>query len=425
MIIISLDAVDKKDFEILKELPNFKKLLEKSSYSFEVESVYPSLTYPAHTTIITGKYPNNHGIINNILVQPGNNNPDWFWHRSKIQGETLCDLAKKKGMKIANLLWPVMAKGDIDYNLPEIFPNKWWQNQIIISLLNGSIGYQLELNNKFKELRNGTKQPELDNFIMASLLHTLREKQPGLTLVHLTDVDSQRHEYGYRSPEALYALKRHDYRIGEVLNCLHSLGIENDTTIVILGDHSFKDADYVIKLNKLFINKGWITIDRKGNIVDWATFMNYCDGSAYIYLKDNTNKNLLKVIRETLENFSNENNNCIEKILTSEEAFKLGADRSCALMLEAKEGYYFINDIDGEIIEETGEKYHKATHGYSPKKKDYETFFIISGKGIKKDYNIGPMHLVDEGPTLAAILEGELPKADGKVLEQIREKPSR
>ena len=176
MIIISLDAVDKKDFEILKELPNFKKLIEKSSYSFEVESVYPSLTYPAHTTIITGKYPNNHGVINNILIQPGKNDPDWFWHRNKIQGETLYDLAKKKGMKIANLLWPVTAKGDIDYNLPEIFPNKWWQNQIIVSLLNGSIGYQLELNNKFKDLRNGTKQPGLDNFIMASFFAYIKRK---------------------------------------------------------------------------------------------------------------------------------------------------------------------------------------------------------------------------------------------------------
>lgn len=420
MIIISMDAVDKKDFEILRELPNFKRLLEKSSYSSEVETVYPSLTYPAHVTIVTGKYPKNHGVINNFLIQPGNKNPDWFWHKNKIHGKTIYDLAKEKDMKVASLLWPVTAKSNIDYNLPEILANKWWQNQIIVSLANGSKAYQFQLNSKFRGLRNGINQPELDNFVMASLLHTLREKQPGLTMVHLTDVDSQRHKYGYNSPEALYALKRHDSRIGEILNCLHLMGIENKTTIVALGDHSFKNADYVIKLNKFFIDKGWITFDKKGKLSDWIVFMNYCDGSAYIYLKDNTNADLLKQVKNSIKEFSKSHNNCIEEILTGKEAGKLGADSSCALMLEAKEGYYFINDFEGDVIEKTGDKYDKATHGYSPKhKNDYETFFVVSGSTVKKDFNIGKMHLVDEGPTIAKLLGGTLPEADGKVINHI------
>lgn len=420
IIMISLDAVDKNDFNILKELPNFKKILESSSYSCEVESVYPSLTYPAHTTIVTGKYPKNHGVINNIITKPGDNNPAWLWHKHNINGETIYDLAKEQGMSIASLLWPVTAKANIDYNLPEIFPTKPWQNQILLSLLNGSKSYQFKLNAKFGTLRNGIKQPELDNFIMASLLNTLREKQPGLTMVHLTDVDSQRHEHGYNSSEALYALKRHDCRLGEILNCLHLMGIEEDTSIIILGDHSFKDADYVIKLNKLFIDKGWILFDEKGKLTDWLVFMNFCDGSAYIYLKDNDNVELLKLVKSALLEFSTSNNDCIESILTSKEASELGADPNCSLMIEAKEGYYFINDMSGDIIEATGDKYHKATHGYSPKtKQDYETFFVISGKNIKKNFNIGKMRLIDEGPTIAKLIGSKLPNADGKVLNHI------
>ena len=420
MIIISLDAVDTKDFEILRELPNFKRLSEKSSYSKEVDTVYPSLTYPAHTTIVTGKYPNNHGIINNTLVQPGNTSPDWFWHKDKIQGKTIYDLAKEKGLKTAALLWPVTAKANIDYNLPEIFANRWWQNQILVSLANGSKAYQFQLNSRFRNLRNGINQPELDNFVIASLLHTLRKKQPELIMVHLTDVDSQRHQHGYSSPEALYGLKRHDSRIGEILNCLQLMGIQDETTIVVLGDHSCKDTDYVIKLNKLFIDKGWIVFDNKGRLSDWIVFMNSCDGSAYIYLKDNCNLELLNQVKSLIEEFSKNNNNCIEEILIGEEACKVGADKTCALMLEAKEGYYFVGDFEGQPIEKTGNKYYKATHGYSTKhKKDYKTFFMISGSNIKKDFNIGKMHLVDEGPTIAKLLGGTLPEADGKVINHI------
>ena len=64
-IVLSLDAVGARDFELLKEQPNIKEILVDASYSTEVLSVYPSITYPAHTSIVTGKYPNVHGIINN------------------------------------------------------------------------------------------------------------------------------------------------------------------------------------------------------------------------------------------------------------------------------------------------------------------------------------------------------------------------
>lgn len=55
MVVISLDAVGARDLAYLKTLPNFQKLREQSGYCDHVESVYPSITYPAHTSIVTGK----------------------------------------------------------------------------------------------------------------------------------------------------------------------------------------------------------------------------------------------------------------------------------------------------------------------------------------------------------------------------------
>ena len=65
-------------------------------------------------------------------------------------------------------------------------------------------------------------------------------------------------------------------------------------------------------------------------------------------------------------------------------------------------------------MKKKGEKLHINNHGYSPyTKKDYETVFFISGKGIKKNVFIEEMSLVDEGPTFAKIMGFEMKNTDG------------
>ena len=57
LIVISLDALGSTDFETFSQLPNFKKFIDHAAFCRQVRSVYPSLTYPAHTTIVTGRPP--------------------------------------------------------------------------------------------------------------------------------------------------------------------------------------------------------------------------------------------------------------------------------------------------------------------------------------------------------------------------------
>ncbi|MDO4595305.1 MAG: alkaline phosphatase family protein, partial [Tissierellia bacterium] len=64
MYIISFDGLSKVDMNYLKKKPNFKKFLKDASFCFNVKSIYPSITYPAHTSISTGNFPNKHGIVN-------------------------------------------------------------------------------------------------------------------------------------------------------------------------------------------------------------------------------------------------------------------------------------------------------------------------------------------------------------------------
>ena len=420
-IILSLDAVGKDDFEFIKNLPNFKYLIEKGSYSFDVNSIYPTLTYPTHTTIVTGKFPKNHGIINNFLIQPNKKNCDWFWFRKEIKVETLYDLAKKNLFTTASILWPVTANANIDFNIPEILPYKSWHNQILVSLLNGSKFFQFDMNKRFGYMRNGIEQPNLDNFSMASTLHLLKHKKPNLTLLHLTDVDTQKHKFGIKSKSVEKALLRHDYRLGELLRLLKEEEMLDKTHIIVLGDHSARDVSKVVKLNKLFLQENLLEKNNDNTISKWKAYMNTCDGSAYIYINKNiSDKDLIKKqVKDLILKFSNENESFIASIFSSEEASKLGADPNCDFMIEGKDGFYFLNDLDGEIIQSISEKYDKATHGYSPNKKNYETFFIAIGPNIKNNFNIGTMNLVDEGPTISKILGLELKDVDGIILNKI------
>lgn len=419
IIIISLDGSGKKDFEFLSTLPNFRALIENGSYSNEVKTVYPSLTYPAHTSIVTGKSPNNHGIINNILIQPERKIPDWFWFRKDIKGDTIYDLAKRKGYRTASILWPVTGKANIDFNMPEIFSNRWWQNQAMVSIYSGSTFFQLFMDRKYGHLRAGKKQPNLDNFSMECMLHLIRNRKADFLMLHLIDLDSQKHQHGAFSPQSKEALLRHDERLGRIFSLLKHMGTFENSTIVVLGDHTLLDVNYVIKVNKLFVDHGLISVDTKGRVQDWTTYMNTCDGSAYIYMKDKDDSSLKSKILNLIQRFSKSHNDCIEEIVSSEEAALLGGDIHCAFMLESKKGFYFVNDIGGEIIEPTGKLHYRGSHGYSPSKNEYDTFFAIKGPRIKKNYNIGEMSLLDEGPTIAEVLSGTLEGAEGRVLEEI------
>lgn len=425
LLVISFDCLSSLDFPIIQELPHFKEFLQNASYCKNVETIYPSVTYPCHATIVTGKFPYKHGIINNTFVQPGRPSPDWYWHRKHVQGTTLYDEARKAGMKTAALLWPVTAKAQIHYNMPEIFANRPWHNQILVSLFNGSPFYQLDMNRRFGHIRKGLNQPELDDFVLESTVQTIKDKKPNLTLVHFTDLDTQRHYHGFSSKEAMAALRRHDQRLGRIIEALKESGIYENTTIIALGDHSALDESKAIKLNVLFRETGLIEVNQKGKVVNWKAYCKSCDGSAYIYVKDPFDTKTRRSVKKLLTELVKNRQNGIEGILTSEQAKQKGADENTLFMLEAQRGYYFKEELEGEYIDEIQEKdvrekrYTYASHGYSPEKENYTTVFIATGKGIKQQKIIPYMHLVDEGPTFARLLGLQLGETDGHSIDEL------
>ncbi|WP_294125051.1 ectonucleotide pyrophosphatase/phosphodiesterase [uncultured Clostridium sp.] len=423
VIVISFDAVSEEDLEFLSKQPNFSKLIKNGALIKNVESVYPSLTYPAHATIVTGKYPKNHGVINNTVLDFKNDNPDWYWYRKYIKGDTIFDLAEKSGMKTCSILWPVTARSKITYNMPEIFCTKRYDNQILKSALAGSKIYQVNMNKKFGYLRQGMEEPYLDNFATEVAKKTIRELKPNLILLHLIDSDSQKHKYGIENKEVIESLKRHDERLGEIIESLKLAGIYEDSTIIALGDHSQINVNNVIKLNSILMKNDLINVN--GNkIKSYKAIAKSCDGSSYIYLKNKNDVETRKKVRDILNELKNKYSNVIEEVYNNEEIKNLGADINASFMIEAKRGYYFIDDFLGEaieVIDESSKIKHKlrASHGYLPSRDNYKTFFIAYGKTIKKGVVLEKGKLINHGPTIAKILEIDLRDCDGIVEERI------
>ncbi|WP_409270124.1 alkaline phosphatase family protein [Neobacillus sp. SCS-31] len=427
LIVLSFDCLSSLDVPALLKLPNFKSFIDGSSYCTNVQTIYPSVTYPSHTSIITGNYPSMHGVVNNTFIQPGRTSPDWYWHRRTINGTTLYDEAKKAGMKTAALLWPVTAKAKIDYNMPEIFANRPWQNQVMVSLFNGSPLYQLEMEARFGKIRRGIRQPELDDFVLESTIYTIKAKKPGLMLVHFVDLDSQRHHHGFSSKEANAALKRHDKRLGRVLRAIKEAGLSDSSTVVILGDHSALDVSKAIKMNVLLKEKGLIKTDITGKITGWKAYCKSCDGSAYLYVNNPADTETKRAVKNLIDFILSDKRNGIEKVYSSHEVKRMGADENADFMLEAIKGFYFEDNHEGMFLEDVtkesvlNKNFSFSCHGYSPFKENYSTVFFAKGKGVLDGVRIPSMKLIDEGPTFARLLGVSLGDTDGRILEEILE----
>ena len=94
LILVSMDAMIREDLDYLKTKPSFGWLLEHCAQVERVRSIYPTLTYPCHATMVTGCWPAKHGVVNNTYFRPGEVDPDWLWYHDVYQIPDLLDAAK-------------------------------------------------------------------------------------------------------------------------------------------------------------------------------------------------------------------------------------------------------------------------------------------------------------------------------------------
>lgn len=420
LIVISYDAFSEDNWDIARKQPNLAKLIKHGAYSTKLKSVYPSLTYVVHSTMVTGVYPNKHGIYHNNPFQPFVEEKDqrWFWFHKDIKVNTIYDALRKYNMKSTGILWPVTGKAPIHYNIPEIRAIKN-ENQVIKSLVNGSPLFSIEMELKFGRIRKGIEQPYLDDFTTKCAVESIKKNKPNLMLLHMIDLDDAKHQYGTDSIKIEEVITRMDQRVGDIVKAVEESGLKEDTVFLILGDHGQLNVRYKVNLNVLLKEKGLIVQD-DGNL-KWRAYVQSAGGSAYLHIREGDEEAKQMALSVILQAVG-EKSYGIEGVLLRKELDKLHVDSTIHCMLEAKKGFCFEDGIDSPVIKDL----HKlgvpyATHGYLPEKENYHCNLIISGKRIKNDYFMGEIDMVDIAPTMASILGIEFYPCDGKAHNEIFE----
>ncbi|WP_167837132.1 ectonucleotide pyrophosphatase/phosphodiesterase [Leptospira kobayashii] len=260
LIVLSVDGFPGYYFdspEILSLIPNLKEFSEKSSFSREIQTVNPSVTYPAHTSMVTGVDPSVHGILNNTLVDPfEKNDGGWTWYSEDIKVKTLWDYAKLKSKKTGNVFWPVTVGADVDYNLPQIWRKRIPEDDKLLRALSSKGLHKRAELAVGEPLNDVTK--DLVKFRTGFWM--FETFQPDLLLLYTTDLDSTHHAYGPGSAEAKEKLKQIDSEFGEFIRAL-DLYNRKDLALLLISDHGFSYGESLCQPNVYLLNKGWIQTD--------------------------------------------------------------------------------------------------------------------------------------------------------------------
>lgn len=423
LVVLSIDSLQTNDLPFLQSLPNFSTILSKCALVKNVREVYPTLTYPIHTTIITGVTPDKHGVPHNQLPSINHEDPDWSimgsdwnWYSHSNKAYSLMDAANDKGLVTASVAWPVMGGQKPTYNLAEIWPNS--KEAYLETLQRSCTANVLEdyYETHLKPI-DWSRKPDMDSFGVEISADMLRRHKPDLMLIHSVCLDHARHKYGDEHEMVNECLVRVDSIVGEIIDACKEAGTFEETNFVILGDHGHIDVKYAFNLNKLFVEHGFIRVDENNNVKDYDAYSFSAGFSTHIMIKNKENIDMQEKVYSMLKKIKEEHQDYIETFYTAKEAIENeGLAGDFSFVIEGIEGVVFLNDVSGDLIISSSEgnyNYYKGMHGHHPSKGNKPPF-IVYGPAITKNIVIESGDMIDECPTLARLLDVKMPNMDGK-----------
>lgn len=416
VILVSIDGF-RPDFYMDKSwpAPNLQQLMEKGSYAKGVRCIFPSVTYPSHTTLITGTFPAKHGITYNTMPDE-NNKYVWTTDSKKIKAETLWQAARKKGLKSASISWPISVGAEIDYNLPEIWSaTNMADRKSAISEFATPKGLLEEMEKfaigdvEMEALNLSSLAMDENNSRMAAYI--FRKYKPALLSIHIAGVDGAEHKEGRSGAGVNKAVAAADHAVMNILDAVERSGLKDSTTIIITGDHGFVDLEKTLSPNI------WLTeigIDSKVGKDEPVAKFQTAGGSAFFHLKDLNDQSTLAKVRKKLASLPDQYKKMF-RIVERDELDKIGADPHASFALAATKGVYIQDGATGAIsIPRKG-----GAHGYFPDSPEIRTGFIIIGAGVKNGIVLESIGLEDVAPTVAKLLGFSLTNPDGKAVSEI------
>jgi len=404
------------------EMPTLRKLASEGARATGLVCSFPTVTWPNHTTLVTGTEPKRHGVIGNNYLDRETGNPvalivDPIFDKDQlVKGPTVYDAAHQAGLVTAGIVWPATRNArTLDWTVPDMFDEGWQKY--------GTPAWLAELRAEgFPVDKHGawTREPgggELRDKLYTQMAAQLLQKHPpNLLMIHLIEVDHIQHRNGPRSREAYHAVKFADDRLREIVDAVERSQFKGKATLVIASDHGFFPIDKDIRPNVLLKQAGLVEMDgeRVAKKLAWCQPQG---GACMVYVLDRSRKDVAEQLAKQFAAVEG-----VDAVLRPSEFARVGQatpdqdPRAPDLWLSAKSGYSFTDSHAGTDVV-VPRSTHGGTHGYLPDQDEMLGTLVIWGAGVKPGTQLGRARNIDVAPTIARLLGVQLPSTDGKALE--------
>ena len=400
-------------------VPTLRALAARGVRAKGMRPVNPTVTWPNHTSIVTGVTPARHGVLfNGVQVRDQGVPPrvePWRDKSEMVRVPTLYDVVHGAGLTTAQVDWVAIL------NTPAIT----WEFAERPERPDAKPAISREM------VAAGTiAQADVDTFATRNIVwrdevwtnaavRIIREHRPNLLLFHLLTLDSTQHRYGPRTLAATSSMAHLDSQVARIVQAIEVAGLMSTTTIFVLSDHGFKTVKRQILPNAALLKAGLLKV-ADGKITETQAYVVPEGGSALVYVTvPDPAGDILSRTKQALAGLEG-----IDKVIEPADYAPLGLPQPSAnpqmgaLFLTAKEGYAFAAAAGDQTVIDAPEG-SLGAHGYVSLDPDIQSLFIASGRGIKSGVTLETVSNLDVAPTAAMLLGVEMKNVEGKVLTDI------
>jgi predicted AlkP superfamily pyrophosphatase or phosphodiesterase len=409
MLVISIDGlrpdyVTEADKHGLK-IPTLRKFLAESVYAEGVIGVVPTITYPSHTTMMTGVWPIEHGVFGNQKFNPLAEGKEQITLVSTIQVPTLWEVAHKAGYSVASVGWPVTTGAKfIDWLLPANAAFEGGDpDGAAVPANAATVTYDNPpgLREQLAGALPQGKKLDVNDRRHEWQVEVMRRFKPHFMTAHVGHLDRQQHLHGPFSPAAWKTL---EYLDGLVARLIASeRAVHPDAYILIVSDHGFLPTDRAMCVNALLARAGLLDVEHNS----WKAAAYNTGGTSAIVVRDPADTATINKVKALIDAAARNPEYGIGRVFTQQEVIARGGFPQALLMLEPAPGWRFVAGTKQIVLAVPG----TGAHGQMPDQPALRSAFMLTGPGVAAGRNLGVIDMRQIAPTIAKILGLSLPAA--------------
>jgi predicted AlkP superfamily pyrophosphatase or phosphodiesterase len=417
VVLISIDGL-KPDYVLEADkhglkIPNLRRLAAEGAHASAVTGVLPTVTYPSHTTLVTGVAPSKHGITANSPFDPFSKNMGgWYWYSEDIKVPTLWDTAAKAGLTTTSVDWPATVGANITFNIAQYWRAENAEDRKLIRALS-TPGLLSEAERAVGSYTDGNDYSIEGDVRRADFnVYVLEKKKPRFHLSYFGSLDEEEHRSGPYSSQTFAVLEQLDAIVGKLRAAAEQAG-GGRAIICVVSDHGFARTDKEVNLNAALHDAGLIELNDQGKVKSWRAFAWYGGGCAGVMIRDSSDNEARTKAGEAMQRLKADPSSGVRAVIDQTSSRRVDGFPEAAFVVAVRPPYRLGNKLQGPV---TVQAKPSGTHGYLPDVREMDSSFFIAGPGIRAGTDLGQIDMRDIAPTLAALLGVPLSTAERKAL---------